>query len=264
MSIVKTEEGELDDFRVSLELPDEAQKMEQAPLGSKSKIISSITLETLPDGETVTDSGQFLRPTNRYTPDEHKQRKQHHRQHYLDRTKRMDGQDQLPVAQRLATPEELETKTKRIRNFFQDANERQVLTKHASSRRFLSRDSSVLSGRGRLISTRSNSKIMEEGVPDVEERKITSSELEEIFLLRAGALVLEDRINHIFRQTDTEGTGFVNADGVADYINSIEPRTQKERQNYIYRSIILSISFWCSIFFVVGAIANIITNLRQR
>ena len=177
----------------------------------------------------------------------------------------MDGQDQLPVAQRFAAPEELETQKKRVQGFFlKDATERPPgLTKQTSSRRFLSRDSLSSSGQ-RPILTRSKSEIMEEGMADVEERKITRSELEEIFLERAGALVSEDRINHIFLEADTEGTGFVNADGVADYINSIEPRTQKERQNYIYRSIMMSISFWYSVFFVVGAIANIMTNLRQR
>ena len=264
-SFAKTEEEESDDFRFSLELADEEQEMEQASLGSKAKIISSITLETLPDGEAVTASGQFLRPTNRHTPHAPRQRKRHHRQHYyLDRTKRMDGQDQLPAAQRFAAPEDdLETQRKRISNFLKDANERPGSTKHTSSRRFLSRDSSSSSGQ-HPISTRSKSEIMEEGVADVEERKITRSELEEIFLERAGALVSEDKINHIFLQADTERTGFVNADGVADYINSIEPRTQKERQNYIYRSIMMSISFWCSIFFVIGTIATIMTNLRQR
>ena len=264
-SFVKTEAEESDDFRFSFELAEEEQKMEQAPLGSKAMIIGSITFETLSDGEAVTDSGQFVRPMNRYTPDEHKQRKQHLRQHYLDRTKRMDGQDQLPVAQRFAAPEELETQKKRVQGFFlKDATERPPgLTKQTSSRRFLSRDSLSSSGQ-RPISTRSKSEIMEEGMADVEERKITRSELEEIFLERTGALVSEDRINHIFLKADTEGTGFVKANDVAAYITSIEPRKQRERKNCIYRSIMISISFWCVILFVVGAIANIITNLRQR
>ena len=60
---------------------------------------------------------------------------------------------------------------------------------------------------------------------DNEEQRITRSELLEIFLERANALVSEDSTNHIFLQVDTEGTGLVHADDVANYINSIEPRT---------------------------------------
>jgi hypothetical protein len=240
--------------------------MEQAPVESKAKIISPIsTLETLPQGEAVTDSGQFLQPTNRYTPEEHDKLKQLN-------TNRIDGQDrvtfgmyelerdttQLRVALRFA-PEQREIQRKRISNFFlQDANETPGLTEQTSSSRFLSRDSfQQLPSDRQLISTRSKRKIMQE-------RKISRSQLEEMFLERADVLVSEDMINHVFHQADTEGTGFVHADDVANYINSIEPRTQKERQNYICRSILMSLSFWCAIFFVVGAIANIATNLRQR
>jgi hypothetical protein len=277
MSFVKTEEEESNDSRFSLELADEEQK-EQAPLGSNAKIISSITThETLPEaGEAVTDSGQLLRPTNRYTAEEHERLKQLNRQYsrLVRRKNRMDhGQeDQLLRGAQRFTPEELETRRKRrISNFFlQDANERQGLTKQTSSRRILSRDPLQLPSSSRqlistrskcIISTRSKCKITQE---DLEERKITRSELEEIFLEGADALVSEERIDHIFLQADTEGTGFVHADDVADYINSIEPRTQKERQNCIYRSILVSISFWCYIFFAIGSVANIITNLRQR
>jgi hypothetical protein len=273
-SFVKTEEEESDDLRFSLELPDEEQ-MEQPPLGSSAKIISSTTLETLPAGEAVTDSELFLRTTNRYTPEEHELLKQLHRKHYIQRTKRMNGQDQLRVARRFAPGELVETQRKRIRNFFlTDPNEIPALTKQTSSRRFLFHDSlfQLPSGRQLGSTRRSKSKIIQqerladyvEDVEDVEEQKISRSELEEIFLERANALVSEDRINQIFRQADIEGTGLVHADDVADYISSIEPRTPKERQNHIYRSILTSRSFWCAISFVVGAIANIITNLRQR
>jgi hypothetical protein len=138
----------------------------------------------------------------------------------------------------------------------------------ASSRRIISRDSIQLPVGRQRVST------WQEDVEDpaeyplehpLEDRKITRSELEEILLQPADVLVSEDRINQIFLQANTEGTGFVLADDVADRINSIEPRTQKERQNHIHRSILTSISFWCAILFVVGAIiANMITNLRQR
>jgi hypothetical protein len=100
----------------------------------------------------------------------------------------------------------------------------------------------------------------------VEERKITraASWWRFSWSERPDSLVSEDRINHIFLQADTAGTGFIHADDVADYINSTEPRTQKERQYYIYRSILVSRSFWCYIFFAIGAASNITTNFRQR
>jgi hypothetical protein len=155
---------------------------------------------------------------------------------------RMDhGQDQLlwGAIQRF-TPEELEARRKRrISIFFlQDANGRQGLTKQTANRQLISEDS--------------------------EERKITRSELEELFLERADALVSEDRINHIFLQADKDGNGFVHADDVADYINSIEPRTHKERQNCIYRSMLVSISFWCYTFFAIGSVIGVIKNLHER
>jgi hypothetical protein len=88
--------------------------------------------------------------------------------------------------------------------------------------------------------------------------------LEEILLEIADTLVSEETTALIFLEADTEGAGFVHADDVANYINSIEPRTQKERQDYIFRSMLLSFSLWCWVFFFLGSIASISMALSGR
>jgi hypothetical protein len=210
MSFAKTteEEGEPDDFCFSVELAAEEQ-MEQAPLGSKAKRTSSITLDTtIADGETATDSGQSsLQPTNRYALKDQEQQ--------LKQFKQLNRQYSLSIGSR-----------NRID--------------------------------GQLF-PRSTTQL------GVQERKITrvASWTRFSWSERPDALVSEDRINHIFLQADTAGTGFIHADDVADYIESTESRTQKERLYCIYRSILVSRSFWCYMLFAIGSTSNITTNLRQ-
>jgi hypothetical protein len=99
----------------------------------------------------------------------------------------------------------------------------------------------------------------------VEERKITrvASWRRFSWSEQPDALVSEDRINHIFLQADTAGTGFIHEDDVADCIESTESRTQKERTCCTCRSILVSRSFWRCMSFAMGSTSNTTTNLRE-
>jgi hypothetical protein len=160
----------------------------------------------------------------------------------------------IPVGMRYS-PGQLEaTKKEWISGFFlQAAEEITSSQKPLSKTEFLSR-----------YSVHNVSPRPRQRAKQPESRKITRGVLEKILLEIADTLVSEETTALIFLEADTEGAGFVHVDDVANYINSIEPRTQKERQDYIFRSMLLSFSLWCWVFFFLGCIASISMDFSGR